>query len=107
MDATCFDLWAKAIKFSGARVFRLAIGFLADKNRGLLVNAVAQRELAGDPVEVCIHAGNDAVLGLVRYREVVDGEVDVRDWPREKFRGVAAPLSCPDRCDTRSSAWAN
>ena len=69
---------AEAKVFGGAGVFRLTVGFLADEDRRFLIDAVAQRVFTGDAVVVGIHRRHDAVLGLVGYREVVNGQVNVR-----------------------------
>ena len=77
MSTTRCDLRPKAIELRATGIFRLAIGFLADKYSRLLVDAITECELTRNTVKLCINTGDNAVLRLVRHREIINREINV------------------------------
>ena len=78
VSATGHYLVHKTVIGGFTGVFGLAIGFLGNENRRLLVDAIAQRILPGNTAVVGVNGGHDTVLGNVGNREIVDGQIDIR-----------------------------
>ena len=68
----------KPVVIGGTRILGLAIVVPADKDRRLLVNAVAQGVLTGKTVVVRIDGLQNPVFRFVGYGYQIEGEVDVR-----------------------------